>query len=116
MGEDALSNVSTFGGEDQFDMKSERNYVYHGSDWPEHEDLLIGNRDGLITLKFAIEEALEKGESHAEMGEFLGVRCVDTSFFHDQGHKNTLGLKIGFAVIGFAFVLAALILWLSKSA
>jgi hypothetical protein len=53
-----------------------RDHAYHGSGWPEHEDYLIGNREGLKKLRLAIDEALESGESHIDSGELVGVRCL----------------------------------------
>lgn len=97
-------------------MDSDKKHVYHGSGWSQHEDALIGNREGLEALRAAIDEALEKGESQAEIGEFLAVRCLDTAFFEKQGNTNTLGSKIGFALIAAAFVLTVLIVWLAKTA
>jgi hypothetical protein len=56
-----------------------RCWIAHGSEWAEYEDLLIGDRDGLLELKRAIDEALLHGE--AKLSEcdtdFLAVKLVD---------------------------------------
>ena len=97
-------------------MKAERAHVYLGSEWPEYEDLLIGNRTGLARLRSAIDEALETGVSEIDVGEFIGVRCLDSEFFDKNlGNVNTAGSYIGFALIGIAFVVTIFLVWLVTS-
>mgnify|MGYP003673896149 CR=1 FL=1 len=96
-------------------MSADRKHVYHGSEWPEYEDVLVGNREGLETLRAAIDEALEKGESRAHMGEFLGVRCIETAFFEKQRKGNSLGAKIAFSLIGCAAFATVVVVWLALS-
>ena len=63
-------------------MESKNNlHVYHGSDWAEHEDYLVGNKEGLEKLKLAIDEALENEVSDIDAGEFIGVKCLSNEFF-----------------------------------
>ncbi|WP_185234978.1 hypothetical protein [Teredinibacter franksiae] len=96
-------------------MNSDNKHLYHGSDWAEHEDVLIGNKEGLEALRFAIDEAIEKGESKTEIGEFLAIRCLDSKYFEKQGNVNTFGSKIAFVLIGVAFILTAFLVWLAVS-
>lgn len=80
--------------------KQETDYVCHGSDWPEHEDFLVGNRKGLEKLQSAISEALEKGESSIDAGEFVGVRRIDTDFFENQQNNvSTTSSIVGWLVV-----------------
>lgn len=99
-------------------MRKDNKHVYHGSIWAEYEDLLIGNKEGLEALRDAIDEALQKGESKNEVGEFYGVRCLDTDFFEKilsyKQNSNTLGSYIGFFIIVIAFFLTVLMVVLSK--
>lgn len=74
--------------------KQAQDHACHGSDWPEHEDFLVGNREGLEKLKLAITEALENGQSPIDSGEFVGVRCLDTSFFENQKYDVSRGSQI----------------------
>ena len=97
-------------------MSTDDNHVYHGSEWPEYEDILIGNRKGLETLRSAIDEALENVESSSHMGEFLGVRCVETEFFERQENSSSVGSKISFVILGVAFAVTAVVVFLSLSA
>ena len=87
---------------------NDKDYVYHGSDWPEHEDFLVGNKQGLEKLQRAISEALEKGESSMDAGEFIGVRKIDTSFF--EGQKNKVSATSNF--VGWFAVLAIIAIFL----
>ena len=70
--------------------KEKTEHVYHGSDWDEHEDFLVGDRAGLEKLKLAISEAIENGESTIDVGEFVGVRCLESTFFESEGKKTVL--------------------------
>lgn len=82
--------------------KEEKNHdhVYHGSEWPEHEDFLVGNKEGLEKLRLAINEALEKGESNIDSGEFIGVRCLETEFFENQpNHVSKWSSVIGWSIV-----------------
>ena len=96
-------------------MSGDQRHVYHGSDWPEYEDVLVGNREGLETLRIAIDEAIENGDSRIHMGEFVGVRCLETSFFESQKNGNTRGSRIAFTLIGLAFIATVVIVWLAAS-
>ncbi len=68
--------------------KEKIEHAYHGSEWAEHEDYLVGDKAGLEKLKFAISEAIENGESTIDVGEFIGVRCLDSSFFESKEEKG----------------------------
>jgi hypothetical protein len=74
--------------------KQEHSHAYHGSDWPQHEDFLVGDRRGLQELQAAIEEALEKGESLRDAGEFVGVRCLESDFFTKEPAPAPLGARL----------------------
>ena len=95
-------------------MSSDSKHLYHGSDWPEHEDVLVGNKEGLEALRNAIDEAIEKGESKTEIGEFLAVRCLESKFFENEGNVNTFGSKVGFALVGAVLVFTVFMVILAK--
>jgi hypothetical protein len=98
-----------------------REYACLGSDWPEHEDYLIGNKDGFIRLKAAIDEALEKGESKQDPGDFVGVRCLETEFFENGPKKvskwsSLLGGAIVIAIAAiFIIGLITVFSWFGES-
>ncbi|MFL0809259.1 MAG: hypothetical protein K6L76_02475 [Agarilytica sp.] len=69
--------------------ESDQGHVYHGSNFPEYEDLLVGNKRGLERLRLAIDEALEHGESEIDSGEFFGVKRLDTSYFEDEQDETS---------------------------
>jgi len=54
-------------------------WIAHGSNWPEYEDALIGDREGLLALRASIDEALTEGS--ADMSgwdsEFLQLKFVE---------------------------------------
>ncbi len=64
-------------------------YACHGSQWPEHEDFLVGNKEGLVKLRNSISKAIEEGESNIDSGEFIGVRCLATEFFENQSNHGS---------------------------
>ncbi len=77
-------------------------YVSHGSEWPEHEDFLVGNKEGLKTLIDSINEAIENGESKNDLYEFVGVRCLDTCFFEKNQEKaSILNSIMGWSILFF---------------
>lgn len=57
-----------------------KRWVAHGGSWERYEDLLIGDREGLLALRQAIDDALANGESRLQDcgTEFKAVRVVDT--------------------------------------
>ncbi len=93
-------------------------HVYHGSEWPEHEDYLVGNLEGLKKMQSAITEALETGESSIDAGEFVGVRCLDTKFFDNKNNDGSelsgiLGWSVVIAIIAiFSVGLKTVLSWL----
>ncbi len=101
------------------DNKHNHNHAYHGSDWVEHEDFLVGNKEGLEKLQSAITEALDKGESSIDSGEFVGVRCLDTEFFESQTSQgkplsNFVGWSLVVAVaLTFAVGIKTIISWVT---
>ena len=85
--------------------------VCHGSDWPEHEDFLIGNEEGFRNLISACEEAMKSGEAKSDsIGEFVGVRLVDAKWAERQnGSTNSLfGTVVG-GVLVVAFFACLLV-------
>ena len=56
-------------------------YLEYGGEWVQHEDMLVGNPKGLEKLKVAIDDAIKNGESHLNYGDFMGVKCLEDSFF-----------------------------------
>ncbi len=99
------------------DNTQNQDHAYHGSDWAEHEDFLVGNKEGLEKLQSAINEALDKGESSIDSGEFIGVRCLDTEFFENQTSQvKPLSNFIGWSVVAavaltFAIGIKTIISW-----
>ena len=93
-------------------------YISHGSDWPEHEDFLVGNKKGLESLIVSINEAIEKGESKNELYEFVGVRCLDSEFFIQKesvnSNKELATIWAVLLVIGFVLItgIITIISWL----
>ena len=69
-------------------MNQHKSYLYDGSDWEEHEDFLVGNTEGLEKLKVSIDEALEKGISTKGIGDYVGIKKLDTSFFEKKRGVN----------------------------
>lgn len=59
-------------------------FLSHGSGWVEHEDYLVGNKQGLKLLRETIDEALDHGETESGIGEFVGVRCLKDDIFENQ--------------------------------
>ena len=60
-------------------MNEDQPWIAHGSETAEHEDFLIGNRQGLEELKIAVEVALRDGESFFQQPgiEYNGIRLVE---------------------------------------
>jgi len=77
----------------------ERVFLHDGFDFDEYESYLIGNTAGLKKLQYAIGTAIRFGEEKAEIGElfseagdYIGVKCVDDSFFlAAEKSKDTSG-------------------------
>ena len=96
-------------------MSTHKKYLYDGSDWAEHEEFLVGNRKGLEELKTAIDEALEKNISTKKIGDYVGVKKLDTSFFEKKRGVNdnifsqilTIGLVVLIAIIFFIGLLSS---------
>lgn len=63
------------------DAREQGSHARSGDDWEEPDDFLIGDRESLLSLQAAIDEALKEGESTREAGGFLGVRCLPSDFF-----------------------------------
>ena len=77
-----------------------------GSDWPEHEDFLIGNREGLTALRTAIDQALVDGESQTGAGDIVGVRCLDDDFPRQIPQATPKDIVIGTLItVAFLFVI-----------
>jgi hypothetical protein len=89
-----------------------RGWVAHGSNWARFEDLLIGDRDGLVALRQAIDVALTKGEgSLSEIdSEYLAVRVVDVHPDQDRAAESWRSRIGTLATVGFfLFLLGCLI-------
>lgn len=85
--------------------ETDKPWVAHGSEWAEHEDYLIGNRQGLGRLRDAIDESIQTGISKIEDGhiEFMGVKVVDKDprVVTDTTKRNgILGFVLVIIVIG----------------
>jgi hypothetical protein len=88
-------------------MKTEpdRPWVAHGSEWAEHEDYLIGNREGLSRLRDAIDDAIKTGITKIEEGyiDFMGIKVVekDPRTVNDATKHNEIsGFILVIIVIG----------------
>ena len=97
--------------------QTNKHYLSHGSEWPEHEDFLIGDQVGLQRLQQAINQALEQGESELDVGDFVGVRRVDAEFFERANQKLESSSEFGFwafitVIVGIFLVsLVSIISW-----
>jgi hypothetical protein len=90
-------------------MKTEpdKPWIAHGSEWAEHEDYLIGNREGLSHLRDAIDDAIKTGIAKIEIEEghieFVGVKVVekDPRTVNDvTKHNEISGFILVIIVIG----------------
>ena len=84
-------------------------WIAHGSSWAEFEDLLVGDRDGLIALRQAIDDALAKGEGSLRESdsEFLAVRVVDKHPDQDKpgpSWRSRMGSFAALCLFVFALV------------
>ena len=61
--------------------KPNQPWAAFGASYGENEDMLEGNREGLLVIRQAIDQALQSGESRIEESfvEVAGVRCLDES-------------------------------------
>lgn len=62
----------------------------------ESEDWLEGNRDGLLVLRRAIDQALEVGECNVDEPhvELMGVRCREAPVSPGHKHSDTSKLAV----------------------
>jgi hypothetical protein len=90
-------------------MKTEpdKPWIAHGSEWAEHEDYLIGNREGLSRLRDAIDDAIKTGVGVTKIEdvhiEFVGVKVVekDPRIVNDATKHNEIsGFVLVVIVIG----------------
>ena len=81
-------------------------YLRDGSEWIDHEDLILGDEKGLKSLISACETALKDGEYFgSDLGEWVGVRKMDSEWFKDP--KDAPQTKFQNAALGV--VLLALV-------
>ena len=85
-------------------MKEKKYYLNHGSDWAEHEDFLVGNKEGLLKLQNQIDEAIENGESNEDIGDFIGIRCLENEVFEKNDNVNSRLSNILAGLIMLCFV------------
>jgi hypothetical protein len=53
-----------------------------GAEWAEHEDLIVGNEEGLRRLRDACDIAIRDGECiRGDLGEWVGVRRMPDAWF-----------------------------------
>lgn len=76
-----------------------------GASYGENEDMLEGNREGLLVLRQAIDQALESGDSRIEESfvEVAGVRCLDES---RTLTKSTQSIGSKLAMVGCLLVIS----------
>jgi hypothetical protein len=78
---------------------SDRPELRDGGEWAEHEDLIIGNEEGLRRLRDACDIALRDGEySKGDLGEWVGVRRIDTGWFKHP--EDSMATRVGNKLIG----------------
>ncbi len=88
------------------DEKYKGPHLRDGSEWIDHEDLIVGDEKGLKSLIKACETALKDGEYlGSDLGEWVGVRKMDSKWFKDS--QDTPQTKFQNAVL--AVVLVALV-------
>ncbi len=76
-----------------------------GAEWVDHEDCLIADKQGLENLKKACEVALEKGEYFGnDLGDYVGVKKLESSWFKDLQDSKSTKLANGFLVIGLILI------------
>ncbi len=95
---------------------ADKHFLSHGSEWPEHEDYLIGDQAGLQRLQQAISQALDHGESELDVGDFVGVRLVESVFFERETPHSIADSVVFWTVIAvilgiFLVGLVSLIAW-----
>lgn len=82
------------GFKDQKEYREPEENLFDGSIWEEHDGWLVGDEKGLGKLIRLADKAIQKGEADEEIGDFAGVRCLDTSFFENQSHKFGKGTLV----------------------
>jgi hypothetical protein len=97
--------------------ETEKPYLRDGGDWSLHEDLIIGNEDGLRNLRHAIDSALSDGTYMGTgLDQWRGVRLVDDEWILDQQDPNdtpiarfiTLAIVVAFVGLFFLGVYAGI--------
>ncbi|MES2737492.1 MAG: hypothetical protein V4672_14305 [Verrucomicrobiota bacterium] len=85
--------------------KRDQPWAAFGASYGENEDMLEGNREGLLVLRQAIDQAIESGDSRIEESsvEFAGVRCLDESRTWTESTQS-VGSK--FAMVGCLFLIS----------
>ncbi|MEZ5345840.1 MAG: hypothetical protein R2681_09830 [Pyrinomonadaceae bacterium] len=82
-----------------------------GSEWIDHEDCIVGDRDGLRNLAKACEIALEKGEYYgSDLGDYVGVKKLEESWFdHPEVSPETRFGNFVIAAVLIAILVLAII-------
>nr|CAP48393.1 putative integron gene cassette protein [uncultured bacterium] len=76
-----------------------------GGEWVDHEDCIIGDKQGIENLKKACEVALEKGEYFGnDLGDYVGVKALESSWFKDPQDSKSTRLANGFLAILLIFI------------
>lgn len=88
-------------------------YIKDGTEWLDHEDCLVANKQGLRNLIAACEKTLDQGEYYGnDLGDYVGVKKLDSSWFlNPEDSKKTtylnkalgafLLLVLGATLVGF---------------
>ena len=90
-----------------------RRWIAHGSDWAQYEDLLIGDKEGLIALRQAIDDALAKGEGSLSDSdsEFRAVRVVDNYPDQDVDPKSWGSRLVSLGAFAFCLLLVVCLVY-----
>ncbi|SMF48828.1 hypothetical protein SAMN02745866_03193 [Alteromonadaceae bacterium Bs31] len=79
--------------------------VCDGIMFSDHEDYLVGDKEGLMKMKEAIDIAINNGEAEFVTDEYEGIRCVDTSLFEQEQTETIFEKAKGWLYMGFLYLM-----------
>jgi hypothetical protein len=82
-------------------------HIEYGDMGTEGEDCIVADKEGLIKLKSAIDEAIGSGVYFTDLDEFSGIICKKKDYFQDKPAYETslLGNFFSLLVGGFIFII-----------